>query len=236
MCAPTTFIVEFGRLPVGRRFCSRASRRRQWARVCLRALDRFSRLENGGGGGEYWIRISHSRTRSGPEIACPARLVRNMKLLLSLTDVVCIFPSRSSAQRAMREHYHRARRCATIITSSEARSFGHNIEIIWHKIVSHRVLLLSSSSSVLRSLRTFRGWCDIYKYITYNIYDHMRSTYGMRTYVFLRLWFHCLLLPCVVRTRRAVSSSSCVCLLSCSHLLYELYGFRCSYCSCACAL
>jgi len=48
--SPTTFIVEFGRLPVGRRFCSRASRRRQWARVCLRALDRFSRLENGGGG------------------------------------------------------------------------------------------------------------------------------------------------------------------------------------------
>lgn len=57
VCAPTTFIVEFGRLPIGRRFCSRASCRRQWARVCLRALDRFSRLENGVGGGEFAFRI-----------------------------------------------------------------------------------------------------------------------------------------------------------------------------------
>jgi len=79
------------------------------------------------------IRISPLRTRSVPENACPTRSARNMKLLLSRRDVVCIFPSRSC-------------QCANVISSpavynnnnkSEARSFGHNIVIIAHKIVSH---------------------------------------------------------------------------------------------------
>lgn len=55
-CAPTTFIVY--RSADAFVLETRASRRhRRWARVCLRALDRFSRLENGSdGGGEFAIR------------------------------------------------------------------------------------------------------------------------------------------------------------------------------------
>lgn len=93
------------------------------------------------------IRISHSRTRFGPENACPTRSARNMKLLLSRTDVVCIFHSRSREQRALRERYIIKPPVYNNNNNSEARSFGHNIVIISHKIVSHPVFLLLSSSS-----------------------------------------------------------------------------------------